>query len=262
MWTEVWDDYWYEYLGWKGGIGKAVERTAVRMPDTVIAISEYMARELRTIGRTKNVEVVHNGVDYHGIQEISAADTSWDVVYLGRLIEHKNVDMVLEAVGEASERLGHPVSCGIIGDGPQREELETYAEEVGVSSQVEFLGFVEDDEEVIANLKASKVYVLPSQQEGFSNSILEANACGVPSIITDEPNSGNTAIVEDGKTGFVVDPDVSAIADRLVDILEDDSLQRHLSEGADTFGENHDWGTIVEQTESVYEGTLEREGYR
>lgn len=257
FWTEVWGDYWYQYLGRKGVFGKGVERLAVRTPDTIIAISEYIERELHGIGRTDGIEVVHNGVDYHGIEKVSPASAPWDVIYFGRLVPHKNVDMLLEAISLASDELETEIRCAIIGDGPERETLESYTSEIGVASQVEFLGFVEDEADVMANLKRSKVFVHPSQQEGFSNTILEANACGVPSIVTDEENSGNTAIVEDGETGFIVEPTVDALAARIVDVLEDATLRDELSDGALAFGEAHDWGRIVEQTEDVYRRAVE-----
>jgi len=253
MWTEVWGDYWYEYLGAKGFLGKQVERAAVKMPDVVIAISEYMEKELHTIGRTKNIEVVHNGVEYDWIKDISPQGESYDVAYLGRLNEHKNVDMILEAVSIASQQIGRPVTCRIIGDGPQRNQLETYTRKLNISDQVEFMGFVEEDRDVMANLKKGSVFVLPSQQEGFSGSILEANACGLPSIITDEENSGNTAIVEDGKTGYIVDPAAENIATKITRVIENDDLKRSLSSNADAFSARHRWDNIVDQLENVYQ---------
>jgi hypothetical protein len=59
-WYEVWDDY----LGWKGAFGQAVERASVVLPDMIVPISSYIVDDLATIGRTNNVHVVENGVDY------------------------------------------------------------------------------------------------------------------------------------------------------------------------------------------------------
>ena len=63
-WYEVWDDYCYDYLGWKGAFGQAVERASVVLPEMIVPISSYIADDLATIGRTNDVHVVENGVDY------------------------------------------------------------------------------------------------------------------------------------------------------------------------------------------------------
>jgi glycosyltransferase involved in cell wall biosynthesis len=258
-WYEVWDDYWYEYLGRKGIFGKAIERVTLRLADTIVPISEYIAADLRDLGWTEGLEVVENGVDFDRLQEIPAADADWDVIYVGRLSEHKNVNLLLEAVDSASTQMDRELSCGIIGDGPERDRLETYAADLGVDDRVEFLGFVEADEDVIGNIKAASVFVLPSIREGFPNTILEANACGVPSIVVDHEENGSTAVVEDGVTGFITEVSSEAIADRLVDCLTDDDVLTELSTGSKEFGRAHDWDVIVDELEEVYSSVVQRE---
>jgi len=251
-WYEVWNNYWYDYLGTKGILGKAVEHATVRLADTVIPISEFIQSDLGNLGRTSGHSVVPNGVDYHGLQKITVADADWDVIYVGRLAEHKNVDLLLKATTHVNDELDESISVGIIGDGPERASLEKYAEKLGVTDDVEFLGFVEADEDVIGHLKAATVFVLPSIREGFPNTILEANACGVPSIVVDHEENGSTAVVEHGDTGFVTDVSTEAIADRLVKLLTTPELQEELSAGARQFGQDHDWSVIVDMTEQVY----------
>lgn len=255
-WYEVWDDYWYDYLGRKGVFGQTVERLTLRLADTVVPISDYIADDLAELGRTKDVHVVENGVDYEALQEIPAADRAWDIVYIGRLSEHKRVEHLLEATKLAAERLGRNLQVCVMGDGPERDDLEQRARDLGVDDQVEFLGFVEADEDVIANIKAATVFVLPSIREGFPNTILEANACGVPSIVVDHPENGSTAIVADDETGFVVEPTPEAITDRIVDVVSDDELRTRLSTGAREYGQAHDWNEIVADLEAVYETVL------
>ncbi|MFB6185793.1 MAG: glycosyltransferase family 4 protein [Halobacteriaceae archaeon] len=251
-WYEVWDDYWYDYLGWKRAFGKLVENITVHLPDHVIPISTFIADDVRDIGGSKSISVVENGVDVERIQSIEGRDPT-EVVYFGRLSEHKNVDWLLEAIEKASTDLDRPIDTTIIGDGPERDRLEARADELGVSDYVSFEGFIEDDDDVIARIQASKIFVLPSIREGFPNTILEANACGVPSIVVEAPENGSTAVVEDGITGRIVDPKPAAIADAITETLSDDELRKRLSKGAREYGEAHDWGVIVEELEKVYE---------
>jgi len=255
-WYEVWDDYWYEYLGRKGIFGKIIERTTLGLADTVIPISDYIAQDLRDIGRIEGLETIENGVDFDRLQEIPTEDTDWDVIYVGRLSEHKNVDMLLEAIDSASSQLDSAVSCGIIGDGPEREQLEEYADKLDIDTHVDFLGFVEADEAVIGNIKAASVFVLPSTREGFPNTILEANACGVPTIVIDHEENGSTAVVEDGVTGFITEDSAEAIAEKLMRCLTDDALLAELSTGATAFGRAHDWDVIVDELEDVYSSVV------
>lgn len=256
-WYEVWDDYWYEYLGTKGVFGKTVEQATLRLADTIVPISDYIEADLREVGRTHGLEVVENGVDFDGLQTIPHADTEWDVIYFGRLSEHKNVDMLLDTIDIVSDRLGTELSCGIIGDGPERDSLEQYADEIGVSDQVEFLGFIEADEDVIGHIKRASVFVLPSIREGFPNTILEANACGVPSIVVDHAENGSTAVVEDGVTGFITEVSAEAIAERLTQCLTDEELLAELSASAREFGREHNWDNIVADLEQVYSSAIE-----
>lgn len=251
-WYEVWDDYWYDYLGWKGVFGRAIERATVDLPDTIVPISSAIRDDLADLGRTQGLAVVENGVDYHGLRELPAADEDWDVVYVGRLAEHKHVDWLLDAVKTASECVGRDIEVCIVGDGPERDALEAHAERVGVDDHVAFHGFVKADKAVIGHIKAADLFVLPSTREGFPNTILEANACGVPSIVVDHPENGSPAVVNDGTTGFVVAPTADAMADRIVDVLTDDELLETLSEGARQYGEAHDWDGIVDDLEQVY----------
>lgn len=254
-WYEVWDDYWYDYIGWKGGFGQAIERATAALPDTIIPISSYIADDLVEIGRTENVHIVENGVDYQRLQDIPAADEEWDIVYVGRLSEHKNVDWLLDAAASASERLGRNIDTCIVGDGPERDALEHHAEKIDVTDYVTFQGFVEADEDVIGHLKAADVFVLPSIREGFPNTILEANACGVPSIVVDHPENGSTAVVEDDDTGFVTEPSVEAIVDRVIEIVSDKETRDRLSAGALEYGKAHDWSVIIDELEQVYSNT-------
>jgi len=139
-WYEVWDDYRYDYLGWKGAFGQAVERATVVLPDTIIPLSSYIADDLTTIGRTNDIHVVENGVDYHGLRELPAAEADWDITYVGRFAEHKNVDWLLDAVATASDELDGEVETCIVSDGPERDDLERHAECVGVADHIHFWG--------------------------------------------------------------------------------------------------------------------------
>jgi glycosyltransferase involved in cell wall biosynthesis len=252
-WTEVWDEYWDDYLGHLSVFGKAVEKMTIRVPDVIVPISEYVADELRRIGRSGGLDVVHNGVDFNGIQDVDPADADWDAIYVGRLSKHKRIETLLRSIKHLETEHGRTVNCCVIGDGPEYDRLVSLAKNLCVDDRVTFKGFVEEDETVYANMKAADVFVLPSVREGFPNTILEANACGIPAVLVHSDANGGAAIVEDGRNGYVVDKNASAIADQIATVLDDYGLQAELAESCLAFAKEHDWETIASETTSVYE---------
>ena len=93
-WHEVWGDYWYEYLGRKGVFGRLIERVVSRLGDTVIAVSQSTRSDLRSIGVKREVEIVPNGVDLEEAELSSSAAVPSDVIFAGRLVDIKNVDLL------------------------------------------------------------------------------------------------------------------------------------------------------------------------
>lgn len=254
-WYELWDDYWYDYLGYKGIFGRLTEKLALELPKTIVPISPAIKRDLIGAGCSATLQTVPNGVDFGRIQAIDPADEHWDVVYAGRLSEHKNIGLLLEAIQHLATS-GIDLNVAIIGDGPERDRLQGYATDLDVTDHVEFLGFLESADDVLSHLAASDVFVLPSEREGFPNTILEANASGTPCIVCDFEDNGGTAVVEDGETGFVAPPTAEGIAERIATVHSDPGLRRHLGDRAQEFGRQHDWERISDQMASVYQQTV------
>ena len=195
-WHEVWGDYWYEYMGAAGAAGRLVERAASRMSDGLIAVSERTAADLRALGvKSDRITVVPNGIPLAHIRQVPPSGDACDVIYAGRLIKDKHVDVLIRACA------GTQVRLTVIGDGPERASLEALAAELKVP--VTFTGFLEEDA-LIGRLKAAKVFVLPSTREGFSITTLEAMACGLPVITVDAPRNYAKDLVREGVTGKIV----------------------------------------------------------
>lgn len=244
-WHEIWGDYWYEYLGRKGVFGKAVERTVAHLPDYHLAVSRRTKRDLEALGAS-DVTVVPNGITQSTIEGIDPSAETFDVLFVGRLIKEKNVDMLLRAVSRltASE---HDIRCAILGRGPEYEPLLHLVDELSLSENVEFLEPRETHEEVLRLMKGADVFAFPSRREGFGMTVLEALACGTPVVTINHPQNAARELVTDGKTGVVCDPTPSALAD---------GIQR----GRDTITpetcvaatQEYEWDTIVSQLEAVY----------
>jgi glycosyltransferase involved in cell wall biosynthesis len=253
-WHEVWRGYWREYLGSLGAVGKLMEKTILLgLADRVVAVSDQTKDDLVSLGvSVGKISVIPNGIDFNDISKVSPSQEKLDVVYLGRLIKPKNVDILLRAGAALKE--GFPgLKVGIIGDGPERGNLKSLAGELNLRKNVKFFGFVEDFREVVALMKSSKVFVIPSTQEGGASIVTqEANASGLPVIAVDHPLGIDKRLVLEGQTGFFVKLSPEAIAEKIRLLMKDEKLRGKMSASAVEFSRGYDWVRIADLVEKVY----------
>lgn len=245
-WHEVWDDYWAQYLGRiRGGFGRRIERMTVKLADRIIAVSEQTREDLISIGADhKKIDVIPAGINLAEVKKAKPAKKKFDVLFVGRLIKEKNVHVLLRSLKSA----GQGISCGIIGEGPEKKRLELLAGKLGAN--VEFLGFVEKHEEVLGYMKSSKVLVLPSAREGFGIVLVEANACGTPVITLDAPKNASKHLVENGRNGFVAG--FAEFPARIAQLTSDRKLRRRMSAASRKMAEKYDWEFILPKVLGVY----------
>jgi glycosyltransferase involved in cell wall biosynthesis len=139
------------------------------------------------------------------------------VLFLGRVTEARNVDVILSAVARLHKR-GLPIEARIVGDGPMRPALEEQARRDGIESLVEFTGALEYDR-VLETLEQADVLVLASQTEGWGKALVEGMAYGLVCVGSDR---GPVPMMMSEGRGFVVPPrDVDALAEILVRVAND-----------------------------------------
>ncbi|MCL4355468.1 MAG: glycosyltransferase family 4 protein [Nitrososphaerota archaeon] len=256
---ELWGSYWGEYVGRIGAIGKMVERFTVKLPDWIVVETEDTRRGLKVWGfDPSRVTLVPSGVDNEAVQSVPSAgeDDAADVIYVGRLTSYKGVRTLVEAVGVLKGR-GKSVKASIVGDGPQREELQRLAEELGVGERVKFYGRVEDGKRVVALMKAAKMFVYPAAPlGGWALTPLEANAAGLPVITTRAgPVLGSTDVVQDGRNGLLLDKlTPEAMATKIAVLVDDEGLRERLSKQALEFAREYDWDSQTGKVEAIYSG--------
>lgn len=240
-WHEVWGRrYWRDYLGPLGIFGYLVERIAVRLPDKIISVSESTTDALsKRLGRRRGIVTIPNGIDLELIGKAEIADESSDIIFAGRLLPYKNVDKLIEAIPIVAERFPG-VTLAIIGDGPEKERLEYLAETLGLSDNVRFLGFVEENK-LFSYMKSSKMLALPSSREGFGIVALEAQACGLPVLTVDEPHNAACHLVAECGSGVVTHLDAASIGKGIIGILEDPREDVRLGDIR-----KHDWNNVTE----------------
>ena len=255
-WYEVWNDYWFEYLGKKGIFGYLVERMTAKLPKLIIPISKKIKEDLKMLNVPEEImKVIPNGVDFYRLRSVKPSNEEFDVIYVGRLISHKNVDVLLKALNIVKKEIKY-VRCGIIGDGPEMRNLRTLSKKLDLDDNVKFFGFIESDLEVYTYMSSSKIFVLPSTREGFPNTILEANSCGLPVIVVGHEKNAGVGVVKNGYNGYVIDLSPEEMARMIIDLLQNEEELNRLSKNSVEFARIYDWSVIVSKLLDVYKEVI------
>ncbi len=170
------------------------------------------------------------------------------MLFAGRLIPDKHVDVLLHAFDRGAPA---DATLGIVGDGPERDALEMQAQALDSSHQITFLGFLEEYEEVLAQMRAASVFVSPSTREGFGITFVEAMAAGCTVIGADHPDSAADEVIDDA--GFLVDPTVESLSETLDATLSGKRPPTNPVERA----QRYDWDAVADQAEAAYQRAID-----
>jgi glycosyltransferase involved in cell wall biosynthesis len=179
------------------------------------------------------------------------------LLMLANLAPHKGQETAIRAAAQLA-RHGRAVDLWLAGverGGGQvyQTKLENMATQLDVADRMRFLGFRSDGP---ALLRAADFLLLPSTHEGLPLSILEAQASKVPVLAA--PTAGVPDVVEDGKTGFLIDAaDAAGYADRIADLLDSPELYGTVTDAAYRHvGTEHTWDAYTRRIWTLYEETL------
>lgn len=248
-WHEVWGrKYWQEYLGTLGILGYLVELLATKLPDMIIANSQHTAVQLSKSFGVTNTVVVPNGINLKLIESIAPARGTSDLIYVGRIVDFKNLHLIIEALARLKEQ-GKMLTFSIVGDGPAKKELQKLAKELNVNEQIYWHGFIEKSEDVYSYIKASRFFVLPSQREGFGIVAVEANACGKPVLTGNFPANAAKDFISPGKNGHIFDPSLNDLDSLLQKVYEQAT---RLEASCRKVAKDYDWSTLAREQAKVY----------
>ncbi len=221
---------------------------ASRGADCFVCVSHDSARQMIAQGvPAGRVRVLWNGVDLarfacHG------PCPNGPIVTVARLSPEKDIANLLQTMAIVVRAEG-TARLEIAGDGPCREKLLHLRDELGLKTQVAFLGSVRD---MPALLQRASLFVLPSQTEGISLTLLEAMASGLPVVATRV--GGNPEVVLDGVTGLVVPPrQPIALADAILQMRSNRAAAQRMGRAGRARAEAHfDVRSMVAAYESLY----------
>lgn len=203
--------------------------------DPLITISHVNANRLQHLG-LPSARVVYPGTDPEQFAPPAAfkEDAPPTLISVSRLVPRKGIDFVIKGLPALLERWPG-LQYTVIGEGPDRERLQSLTKEIGVVGAVKFLGRV-SAEELRQQYREAHIFVMPSREiiesgsvEGFGIVYLEAAASGLPVVAGH--SGGAVEAVRHGETGFLVPPDdVGALLKTLHRLLADGELRRRLGE--------------------------------
>jgi glycosyltransferase involved in cell wall biosynthesis len=196
--------------------------------DAIVAMTPESVAELDGIGYpTARVLRVTNGIPLRPANSPAPCPSqskTVNAIFVGRLSPEKGLSDLLHAWARVKARASRSVKLRIMGDGPQADELQALAFALDLGNSVEFFGYCGD---VPAELAKADLFILPSYAEGNSNAILEAMRAGLPVVATDV-GGAQIQVGGEGKPFLVPPGDREALADRLHEMIEDESLRLRL----------------------------------
>lgn len=202
--------------------------------DGVTAVSESLKADTYAALRVRSdIRVIPNFLDcaQHGRvpvpdalrRRVCGGDCDKVVIHVSNFRPVKRTDAVIRIFKKIREQVNAHLL--LVGEGPELDKTLRIAREIGVSDHVEALG---EQDQVQALLSISDVMLLPSEQESFGLSALEAMACDVPVVASRV--GGLPEVIDDGVTGFLHPPDdIDGMAASAVRILQDDALHARIA---------------------------------
>jgi len=239
---------------------KPVIEFSINNSDGVTCVSEYLKDvTLDYFDITTNIDVIYNFIDFtkfsktnkEHFKKVIAPNGEKIITHISNFRKVKRAEDTIRIFEKVNEVI--PSTLLLIGDGPERPNLEVLCKEIGLCDQVRFLGKQQAIEEL---LSVSDLFLLPSSSESFGLAALEAMAIEVPVISS---NVGGIPEVNlDGATGYLCEVgDVDTMAKRALDILTNPKVHDRFKKNAFQRAKQFDIQRIVPQYLELYERVIE-----
>ncbi len=200
--------------------------TIISKFDTVITMGSRAVSFFRDKGVNVDFCVVPGGIDPKRFYPAEGIPTI-DLIMTGRIVPVKRIDIFLQALKNIVDKLPD-VRAVIVGRGELCDELQQLAVDLGLECNVSCVGYQDNVENL---LRKSKIFVLTSDSEGLSLSMMEAMMCGLPAVVSDVGDLGD--LVENGVNGFLVPRrSPKLFAARMVELLTDAQRLEAFSQAA------------------------------
>ena len=232
---------------------------SINKSDGVTAVSEDLRkRTLEQFEIERDIKVIHNFIDFDRFKKINkdhfkkaiAPNGEHILVHISNFRKVKRIDDVIHIFKRVYDEV--PSKLLLIGDGPERRNLEELCRKIGLEHEIRFLGKQDAVEEL---LSIADLFIMPSESESFGLAALEAMACEVPVISS---NIGGLPEVNiHGETGFLSNVgDVEGMAQYAIRVLQDPDLLQSFRKNALAQAKRFDINAILPHYEEYYEQVI------
>lgn len=239
---------------------RRVVKFAIEKSDGVTAVSHYLKnRTIEEFDIRRDIRVIYNFIDpgrparNRGLcsREAFAPQGEKILMHASNFRPVKRVGDVVRIFARVRERI--PAKLLFVGDGPDRPFVQELAGELHLGPDVHFLG---EQDQLEPLFFCTDLFLLPSEQESFGLTALEAMNCGVPVIATDI--GGLPEVIADGETGYLFPVgDIAGMAAKAVELLSDPAAHERLKTQARRRAEQcFDAARIIPEYEAFYRETL------
>ncbi len=232
---------------------------SINESDAVTVVSEYLKQETyKNFDIQKDIQVIYNFIDCHkAIQSNTHECAKMLLNQNERVITHvsnfrpiKRIADIVKGFALIREKI--PSKLLLVGDGPDRQEIENLVRDLNLQSAVLFLGKQENISLIYA---LSDVFIMASEYESFGLAALEAMAAGVPVVTT--KTGGLPELNIDGETGFTFElGDINTMANKTLEILSQPALFKTMQQNALKRAKIFDTTTIIPQYINIYNQLL------
>lgn len=241
--------------GWLHTLLKPAFYLVLSRADAIVANSAGLKNLTEKSFNARPVHVITNGIDLLEFKpyEKSTDDTVFQLLFVGRFVPQKGLDVLLQAVKELiREKKIQNIRLTVVGDGPEKYKSQylSFIKDNALTEYVRFLGWV--PLETLPSLySAADVFILPSTFEGMASVVLQSLACGTPVISTRV--FGSEDIIREGHNGFLLNiGDAPAIAEKIQKIMQDKNLALTMKACARESVKEYDWLNVAKKYETLY----------
>ena len=226
-------------------ISKKYEKMALNLVDAITVNSKEGYNYYTEMGF--NVVQIPNAIDLNIIPKKSTKQFENQIIFAGRLSKEKGVEIMLDAVTQLPDNY-HLL---IAGSGPLEEKVRNLADK---KTNVHYLGY-QSKQNLLSLIRGSDLLIQPSLEEGMSSTLLEAMACGT--CILASNIEGISEIVENNKTGLLVEPDnKDELLNKILDLLPKKEKRLRMSNEGLEIVKKYDWKVVGKLYLNFYESLL------
>lgn len=251
-WWEVWGRTWFSYSKSLGAFGYLIEKFLIKKvskKSILVGISEKSVNELRSLSsNVENVRLVHNGIHSNTLEKIANSnDKKYDIAYLGRLKNHKNVDFLIHALNILEKEYKRILYCVIIGHGPEKAKLDSLITKLGLQDRVKIYDNINENTKAYEIISQGRVFVNPSTKEGGGSiTLLEAFGLGLPIIAFRAKDGIDPSLIGHPVRGLIVEEfSANALAETLNLAFSSEKSLIDMSEQTKLFAKSFDWDEIT-----------------